>query len=94
VSDSNIVTPQEAYNNYSSDPLKPPADGVMAITCQDCRDKELPVKPDPQPSAPDHILIDFCKLFKKSKNSARKAAEYLRNKAGERGWCYKRPKAL
>ena len=89
VSDSRLIAAKELYRRYSADPEREPPDGIMAVTPEDCQEKCLPVKSDSQPVAPDHVLIDFRKLFEISKNRARKAAEHLRNKAEKRALPYR-----
>ena len=84
VSDSRLITAKALYRRYAADPSKSPPGGVMALTPEDCQEKDLPVRSDAQPNAPDHVLIDFRELFKKSKNRAKKAAEHLRDRAAKR----------
>ena len=85
VSDSRRITAKSLYRRYAADPSKLPPDGVMAVKPKDCHEKNLPVREDPLPDAPDHVLIDFRGLFQRSKNRAQKAAAYLRDRARETG---------
>ncbi len=59
--------------------------GVLSVTVNECQGERLSVVPEPEPDAPEHVVIDFNKL---TKNQTVAVARRLKEKAVERGWQY------
>ena len=81
VYDSDQISPQAAYEHYTG--LGHKAVGVLAVTVEECESLGLTVSPDPLPSFPEHVVIDFTDL---SGNKGRRAASDLNKIANARGW--------
>lgn len=58
---------------------------MLFVTVSECRGEGLSVVPEPEPDAPEHVVIDFDKL---TKNQTVAVARRLKEKAVERGWQY------
>jgi hypothetical protein len=85
VYDGDRITPENAWMHYTSG-LGFLSAGVMAVTVGDCAKLSLPATPDPQPSFPEHAVIDFTGL---SSNQIETAAKRLKRTAESRGWLYR-----
>jgi len=83
VYDGELITPEAAYHHFISRPDCKSA-GVLAVTCDECADQHLPVRPDPEPF-PEHVVIDFTGL---SNNQCEKKGKRLCAMAIQRGWLY------
>ncbi len=82
VYDGDQITAEAAWLHYTNDPTKPAPSGVLAVTAGECRQQDLPVRPDPN-TFPEHALIDFRKF---GTNQTKRKSERLRNAAVDRGW--------
>ncbi len=82
VYDGDQITAAAAWRHYINDPAKPAPSGVLAITQEECRRQDLPVRPDPD-TFPAHVLIDFREF---GTNRTKRKSERLRDAAVNRGW--------
>lgn len=83
VYDGDQTTADAAYHHFVGTPECKSA-GVLAVTCDECSDQQLPVRPDPEPF-PEHVVIDFSGL---SNNQCEKKGKRLCTIAVQRGWLY------
>ena len=83
VYDGDQITAGAAWQHYTRD-LGFASSGVVAVSAADCRDVQLPVKPDPAPF-PEHAVIDFTGL---SRSAIERKADYLKSAAIGRGWLF------
>ncbi len=83
VYDGDRIEPRRAWQHYTT-VLRLESAGVMAVSCAECGDLDMPVIPDPEPF-PEHVVIDFSAL---GKSAVEKAAKKLRVRAETRGWLY------
>src|SRR5512138_2682660 len=58
VYDADLISAQDAWKDYTNT-RGFPSIGVMAVTVSECQDFSLSAKSDPQPSFPQHAVIDF-----------------------------------
>ncbi len=91
VYDGGQISPQDAYKHYTNPPLGVgyKAEGVLAVTVEECKLLNLKVKLDGDP-IPAHAVIDFSAIS--SGNGIRRTARQLSKIANARGWQY-RPSA-
>lgn len=85
VYDGDQITAQEAYRHYTRK-LNLSSVGVMAVNVAECKQQDLPVKPDPQPLFPEHAVIDFQNHSKRKDIETK--AKCLRDAAQRRDWQY------
>ena len=84
VHNGDMITAEDAWRYYT-DELGFTSIGVLAVSCDDCADRDLPVEPDPNPH-PAHVVIDFTAC---SNTQVEKKAKQLTAIAMKRGWQYK-----
>jgi hypothetical protein len=85
VSDSNMITAEESWKKFTE--MGYNSVGVLAVSCLECTQCDLPVHPDPLENQPEHTVIDFS--GKQTKKSKKDAAKILRDYAVTRGWQFK-----
>jgi len=85
VYDGDQIKARSVWLHYSKDDSKPAPVGVLAVSVGDCKQQDLPLRPDPE-TFPEHVLIDFRRF---SKNQTKKRSGHLRDAAVERGWQYR-----
>lgn len=85
VYDGDQIIPKAAWEHYTG-VLKYLSVGVVAVTVSECVAQELPVAADPLPLFPQHVLIDFRGL---SRKSLEKKARKLKEAANSRGWLFR-----
>ena len=84
VYDGDQISPQDAYEHYTS--LGHKAVGVMAIAVAECESLDLTVSPDPLVGFPEHATIDFTA---RSRKRIEIASRTLKERANARGWQYR-----
>jgi len=84
VYDGHAIAASDAYEHYTTS-LKQSSVGVMAVTCQECKELELETKDDPLENFPEHAVIDFSPY---GTNSTEKKAKILRSRAEKRDWLF------
>lgn len=82
--DGNLITAERSWEHYTNR-LDRQSVGVVAVTVQECKEKELSVTPDPS-DFPEHVLIDFSG---KSRNQIDRIAKHLKEVSIQRGWQYR-----
>ncbi len=83
VYDGDRITPEGSWRHYTAE-LKLSSVGVMAITHGQCDEQGLHVDPNGVPF-PEHVLIDFSGMNKKT---VERTAKVLTGYARTRGWLY------
>lgn len=84
VDDGNRISAEAAWKRHTT-VRNLSSVGVLSVTVSECRGEGLSVVPEPEPDAPEHVVIDFNKL---TKNQTVAVARRLKEKAVERGWQY------
>ncbi len=84
VYDGHAIAASDAYEHYTTS-LKQSSVGVMAVTCQECKELELETKDDPLENFPEHAVIDFSPY---GTNPTEKKAKILRSRAEKRDWLF------
>lgn len=83
VYDGDLLSAEEAWSHYNAE-LGFSSVGVLAVSCAECEDLELPVVSDPTPFL-QHALICFDAC---TASQIERKAKKLRARAEERGWLY------
>ena len=83
VDNGDKISAKNSFDRFCSQPDCNSA-GVMAVSCKECKERELEVIEDGVPT-PEHCSIDFTG---KSRKQVEKIAKYLKRQATDRGWQY------
>jgi hypothetical protein len=87
VSNNEMITAEESWKKFTAMKSKSgefcKSAGVLAVSCSECIECDLPVHPDPLENQPEHTVIDFSG---KPKKSQKDAAKILRDYAIKRNW--------
>ena len=83
VYDGDQITPEDAWLHYTQD-VGFKSVGVIGVSAAECKQLELPVRPDPNPF-PEHAVIDFTGL---GRGAMERKADALKIFAITRGWLY------
>lgn len=81
VDNGDKISTRDSFERFCEQPNCNSA-GVMAVTCQECKERELEVVEDGDPY-PEHCSIDYSAH---SKKQVEKIAKYLKRQAQSRGW--------
>jgi hypothetical protein len=84
VDDGSKIPPRASWERFTSTTDSRSA-GVMAVTCAECDEQELPVIADGTPF-PEHCSIDFSDL---TESLVKKKAKVLVRHAIQRDWLFK-----
>ena len=85
VYDGDRIKPRVAWEHYTGVLMYLSA-GVVAVSVSECNTEELPVTDNPLPRFPEHALIDFRGL---SRKSIEQKARALKEAANARGWLFR-----
>ena len=77
--DGSQATPEQCLAFYNQNPRESYATQVAWVTFKQVADLEIPVKPDPLPARPSHILLDLTQV------NQRKAGQALKHLAEQNG---------
>lgn len=83
VYNGDMIAPADSFAHFINTPNCQSV-GVVAITCNDCKNQSLDVIADGKPF-PEHAYIDFSGL---EKNAIEKKAKIMKRCAQDRGWLF------